>query len=306
MAYANAKLVVHRDLKPANILVSEDGQVHLLDFGIARLLEDGRARESEVTRVWGRTFTPDYASPEQIAGEPITVASDVYSLGVMLYELLTDARPYRPKRDTWGALEDAILHDEPVRPSEAAPASRRRRAPRRPRHDRAQGAEEEARRALRDRQRAGRRRRALPQSRPVLARPDTVGYRLAQVRPPEPPGGGRGGGRARRGPGRRGGRGLAGAAGARPGATHRGGEGLPDRNPARHEPLQLDEPGHHGARPAPAGARQHRPQPRREPRAPRGRARHRGHEPAQPAGHGRRRDRAAPRPSRKECASWDR
>ena len=131
------------------------------------------------------------------------------------------------------------------------------RAARRPRHDRAQGAEEEARGALPDRQRAGRRRRALPA---VAAGARAAGHRrlpAAQVRPPQPPGGGRGGGRPRGRPRRRGSRRLAGAAGARPGATHRGGEGLPDRHPARHQSLQLHEPGDHRARPAPAGARQH-------------------------------------------------
>jgi eukaryotic-like serine/threonine-protein kinase len=125
VAHAHAKLVVHRDLKPANVLVTGDGQVRLLDFGIARLLEDGRAQESEVTRAWGRAFTPDYASPEQVAGEPITIASDVYSLGVMLYELLTGTRPYQPARDSWGAFEDAVLNTEPTRPSDAAAPSLR-------------------------------------------------------------------------------------------------------------------------------------------------------------------------------------
>ena len=120
VAYAHAKLVVHRDLKPANILVTEDGQVRLLDFGIAKLLEEERVRDSETTRLAGRAFTLDYASPEQIAGEPITIGSDVYSLGVVLYELLTDARPYKPARDSWGALEETILNTDPARPSDAA------------------------------------------------------------------------------------------------------------------------------------------------------------------------------------------
>ena len=82
--------------------------VRLLDFGIAKLLEQGEARETELTEQSGRALTPDYASPEQIGGAPIGTASDVYSLGVVLYELLTRVRPYRLKRDSRGALEEAI------------------------------------------------------------------------------------------------------------------------------------------------------------------------------------------------------
>jgi WD40 repeat protein len=116
--YAHAHLVVHRDLKPTNMLVSEDGQVHLLDFGIAKLL--GEVKQTELTRLGGRAFTLDYAAPEQIADGPLTTAVDVYALGVMLYELLTGARPYRLKRDTSAALEEAILQTDPVAPSSQA------------------------------------------------------------------------------------------------------------------------------------------------------------------------------------------
>ena len=118
--YAHAHLVIHRDLKPSNILVTQDGHIHLLDFGIAKLLTEGEARETELTRLGGRALTPDYAAPEQIAGAPITTAADVYALGVMLYELLTGERPYRLKRDSRGALEEAILRADPVAPSRAA------------------------------------------------------------------------------------------------------------------------------------------------------------------------------------------
>lgn len=118
VAYAHGKLVVHRDLKPENILVTANGGVRLLDFGIAKLLERGEARETRLTELSGRALTPDYASPEQILGEPLTVASDVYSLGVILYELLTGERPYKLKWDSRGALEDAIVQAEPKRPSE--------------------------------------------------------------------------------------------------------------------------------------------------------------------------------------------
>jgi serine/threonine-protein kinase len=126
MAYAHGKLVVHRDLKPANVLVTADGQVRVLDFGIAKLLHDNRAQATQLTELSGRALTPDYASPEQILGAPLTVTSDVYSLGVILYELLGGARPYRLKRDSRGALEDAILHAEPPRPSEIAEGHLRR------------------------------------------------------------------------------------------------------------------------------------------------------------------------------------
>ncbi len=115
--YAHAHLVIHRDLKPSNILVSEDGQAHLLDFGVAKLLIQGEAKETQLTQLGGRALTPDYAAPEQIAGASITPAADVYALGVMLYELLTGERPYRLKRDSRGALEEAILEAEPVAPS---------------------------------------------------------------------------------------------------------------------------------------------------------------------------------------------
>ena len=115
--YAHANLVIHRDLKPSNILVTEDGQVQLLDFGIAKLLTEGEGKETALTQLAGRALTPDYAAPEQISGEPITTAADVYALGVMLYELLTGEQPYRLKRDTRGALEEAILQVNPLPPS---------------------------------------------------------------------------------------------------------------------------------------------------------------------------------------------
>ncbi|MBL8346890.1 MAG: protein kinase [Rubrivivax sp.] len=109
LAHAHARLIVHRDLKPANILVTEQGEVRLLDFGVGKLLQEDGALASHLTKAIGSALTPDYASPEQIAGKPVTVATDVYSLGVVLYELLSGQRPYRLGRQSTAALEEAIL-----------------------------------------------------------------------------------------------------------------------------------------------------------------------------------------------------
>jgi tRNA A-37 threonylcarbamoyl transferase component Bud32 len=128
VAYAHAHLVVHRDLKPSNILVTAEGSVRLLDFGIAKLLDQGEAQETALTREAGRALTPDYAAPEQIQGRAIGTAADVYSLGVVLFELLTGQRPYRLKRDSRAALEEAVLQVDPMRPSEAVAPGRARRA----------------------------------------------------------------------------------------------------------------------------------------------------------------------------------
>ncbi|MBS2024554.1 MAG: protein kinase [Deltaproteobacteria bacterium] len=131
VAHAHERLVVHRDLKPSNILVTSAGQVQLLDFGIARLLEgDGLiSAESEATQQGGRASTPSYASPEQLAGGPIGVASDVYSMGVVLYELLSGERPYKFTREQQQeGLRAALEKITVARPSERCAEPARARA----------------------------------------------------------------------------------------------------------------------------------------------------------------------------------
>src|SRR5580658_1447032 len=108
--YAHERHVIHRDLKPSNILVTETGQVRLLDFGIATLLDHGEvADKTPLTTVYGHALTPIYSSPELIRGDPLTAKSDIYSLGVVLFELLTGDRPYRLNAGASRAiLEQAI------------------------------------------------------------------------------------------------------------------------------------------------------------------------------------------------------
>ena len=119
--FAHRNLILHRDLKPGNVMVNPRGEVKLLDFGIAKLLpvENSIAAATELTQMAGAALTPAYAAPEQIAGGAVTIATDVYALGVMLYRLLTGSQPYKVERDTRGALEEAILTGPPVMPSDA-------------------------------------------------------------------------------------------------------------------------------------------------------------------------------------------
>ncbi|MBX3244663.1 MAG: protein kinase [Acidobacteria bacterium] len=118
---AHRNLVVHRDLKPTNILVADDGEPKLLDFGIAKLLlPDWQADTNEATLTQFRVMTPEYASPEQLAGRATSTSTDVYSLGVILYELLTGERPFKTQGKAPQELIDSILSKEPQRPSLAA------------------------------------------------------------------------------------------------------------------------------------------------------------------------------------------
>jgi tetratricopeptide (TPR) repeat protein/tRNA A-37 threonylcarbamoyl transferase component Bud32 len=180
--YAHAHLVVHRDLKPANILVTAAGVPKLLDFGIAKLLPiDGTGDAAvRVTQTGLRLFTPDYASPEQFRGEPINTASDVYSLGSILYHLLAGSPPHRLAQMSPGQMEQTVTAVQPLRPSAVAPAPQShrltgdldnivltalRKEPDR-RYASAEALAEDIRRHL--------------DGRPVLARPATVKYRTAK------------------------------------------------------------------------------------------------------------------------------
>src|SRR6202041_104227 len=126
VAHAHANLIVHRDIKPSNVLVSKDGQVKLLDFGIAKLLEaegqEGLA--TLLTLEGGRAMTPEYAAPEQVTGAPVTTATDVYALGVLLYVLLTGEHPAGSGLRSVAELVKAIVDTEPKHPSDVVTTAR--------------------------------------------------------------------------------------------------------------------------------------------------------------------------------------
>ena len=131
--FAHQHLVVHRDLKPGNIFVTNDGIVKLLDFGIAKILSDGKTGEAPATQTLAQMMTPEYASPEQVKGTLITTQSDVYSLGVVLYELLTGHRPHLLLSAAMHEMVRMISEVDPVRPSEIITTSGQE-----PGHDRTQ------------------------------------------------------------------------------------------------------------------------------------------------------------------------
>ena len=120
VAHAHSKLILHRDLKPPNILVTAQGQVKLLDFGIAKLMDEEQllAPAAALTQFPGRAFTPEYAAPEQVEGAEVTTATDVYALGVLLYSLLTSRHPTADPSQTPVDRLRAVVDSDPVRPSE--------------------------------------------------------------------------------------------------------------------------------------------------------------------------------------------
>jgi eukaryotic-like serine/threonine-protein kinase len=187
--YAHQHLVIHRDIKPSNILIGADGIPKLLDFGIAKLLAPTHAGTTgDLTRVHERVLTPEHASPEQVRGEPIGTVSDVYSLGVLLYQLLTGVPPYALRARTIRELEDLICTVETLRPSVAAQRNGKDETARALRRALSGDLDNIVMRAMhKDPQRRYSSAAALSDDidnhrghRPVQARPDSLGYRAGK------------------------------------------------------------------------------------------------------------------------------
>lgn len=177
--YAHQNLVIHRDLKPGNILVDRSGRVKLLDFGIAKVLgEPGTADRDDLTRT-SMPLTPRYASPEQVAGNRMTTATDIYSLGVILYELITGSSPYDLQGKSPTQIANIITHVDPVPPSRAAKPEARRIPGDLDMIVLKALQKDPARRYLTVEELAADIRRHLA-GLPVLARPDTPAYRLSK------------------------------------------------------------------------------------------------------------------------------
>ena len=181
--FAHQNFVVHRDLKPDNILVAEDGTPRLLDFGTAKLLSPSLAGPGGgLTREGYQSFTPQYASPEQVLGNPITTASDTYSLGVLLYLLLTGTPPYELKELTTAEMLRVICKEPPRRPAHAAGSRRKARC--RPGSDPAEGPAQGTPSAIGPPRTAPRRSR-LSGGMPVAARRGNASLPGQQIHPPQ-------------------------------------------------------------------------------------------------------------------------